>query len=64
MNVLADSAWEQLDVDVELECGVAIIGNAANTRDAVVLALVVRGDSEAVVEELAIGGHDGGCVVF
>lgn len=62
--MLANGAWEHLDVDVELECGVAVIGHTADARDAVVLALIVGGDGEAVVEELGIGGHGGGCVVL
>lgn len=62
--MLTDGAWEHLDVDVELKSGVTVIGDTANARDAVVLALVVGGDGEAVVKELGIGGHDGGCVVF
>lgn len=62
--MLADGAWKHLNVDVEGEGGGSIVGGSANTRDAVVFALIVGGDGEAVVEELRVGGHDGGGLGF
>lgn len=58
--MLADGAWEHLDVDVEGEGGLSVVGGGADARDAVVFGLVVGGDGEALVEELGVGGHDGG----
>lgn len=62
--MLADRAGEHLDVDVEGEGGLSVIGGGTDARDAVVFGLVVRGNGKALIEELGVGGHDGGGLRF